>query len=300
MTDHPSARPNDAPIRYVTLAYGDATGVYRQSLMLLLSLVAHAPEPYELVVATDRPECYVWFGTRVEIEYLDFARLTAWRGPEPFSMRQKLELARAATPTPESGLSRVPPAATVLLDADVLAVKPLRPFVERLRAGDLFMHKKEYVLSASRRSGNRALWSALNRSTAFRFTADDAMWNSGVLAVSSADRPLLDQSIDLYDRLGAEGLRHFATEQLVEGVIFGRTGRLRPAEEWFAHYWGNKPGYDAEIARRLADAFIEGATVKEAAARYRERPIDLPVEVRRTRLEKLRGWLHSTFGSRHS
>ena len=56
-------------IRYVTLAYGDAPGVYRQSLMLLVSLVAHAPEPYELVVATDRPECYVWFGTRVEIEY---------------------------------------------------------------------------------------------------------------------------------------------------------------------------------------------------------------------------------------
>ena len=147
----------DRLVRYVTLAYGDAPGVYRQSLMLLVSLVAHAPKPYELVVATDRPECYVWFGTRVEIEYLDFARLSAWRGPSPFSMRQKLELARAATATPESGLSRVPPAATVLLDADVLAVKPLAPFVDRLTAGQLFMHKKEYVLAESRRSGNRRL-----------------------------------------------------------------------------------------------------------------------------------------------
>src|SRR3954470_19833325 len=130
-------------IRYVTLAYGDAPGVYRQSLMLLVSLVAHTPEPYELVVATDRPECFVWFGTRVEIEYLDFARLNAWRGPAPFSMRQKLELARAAIPTAESGLGRVPPAATVLLDADVLTTTPLGPFVARLRAGDVFMHKKE-------------------------------------------------------------------------------------------------------------------------------------------------------------
>src|SRR3954469_16628748 len=127
---------SDRLVRYVTLAYGDAPGVYRQSLMLLLSLVAHAPEPYELLVATDRPECYVWFGTRVEIEYLDFARLEAWRGPRPFSMRQKLELARAATPTPESGLSLSRPAATVLLDADVLALEPLSPFVNRLLAGD--------------------------------------------------------------------------------------------------------------------------------------------------------------------
>ena len=278
-------------VRYVTLAYGDAPGVYRQSLMLLLSLVAHAPEPYELVVATDRPECYVWFGTRVEIEYLDFARLTAWRGPAPFSMRQKLELARAATPTAESGLSRIPPAATVLLDADVLAVKPLDGFVERLCGGALFMHKREYVLSESRRAGNRHLWSALRRSNQFAFRTDDAMWNSGVLAVPSADRPLLDQAIDLYDRLGADGLRHFATEQLVEGVILGRTGRLHAASDWFVHYWGNKRGYDAEIARRLADAFIEGLTVKEAAARYRSAPVDLPVEVRRTRVEKLSGWL---------
>src|SRR3954470_10247483 len=88
-----------SPIRYVTLAYGGAPGVYRQSLMLLLSVVAHAPAPYELVVATDRPECYVWFGTRVEIEYLDFARLNAWRGPAPFSMRQMLQPHSAAIPT---------------------------------------------------------------------------------------------------------------------------------------------------------------------------------------------------------
>ena len=47
---------SDRLVRYVTLAYGGAPGVYRQSLMLLVSLVAHAPEPYELLVATDRPE----------------------------------------------------------------------------------------------------------------------------------------------------------------------------------------------------------------------------------------------------
>lgn len=275
----------------MTLAYGDTTSVHRQSLMLLLSLVAHAPEPYELVVATDRPECYVWFGTRVEIEYLDFKRLEAWRGPRPFSMRQKLELARAATPTPESGLSPTPPAATVLLDADVLAVAPLDPFVDRLRAGELFMHKREYVLSESRRPGNRKLWSGLRSMRQFEFTADDAMWNSGVLAIPTADRALLDRAIELYDQLGEAGLRHFATEQLVEGVILGRTGRLRPAEAWFAHYWGNKPGYDAEIACRLADAFIEGMSVKDAAARLRENPIDLPVEVRPSHAQKFAQWL---------
>ena len=277
-------------IRYVTMAYGDAPGVYRQSLMLLVSLVAHAPEPYELVVATDRPECYVWFGTRVQIEYLDAARLSEWRGPYPFSMRQKLELARVATiPSID---------AMVLLDADVVATRPLAPFVERLRGGALFMHKHEYVLSQSRRSGNRNLWQTLQALPAAvgQFREGDAMWNSGVLAVPAMDRALLEESIQLYDRLGAAGVRHFATEQLVEAVVMGRTGRLQPAAEWFTHYWGNKPGYDTEISRRLADAFIEGLTVKEAAARYKATPIDLPAEVRRTRAEKMLSWFEKRRG----
>lgn len=281
------------PVRYTTLAYGGAPEVYRQSLMLLTSLVAFAPEPCDLVVATDRPECYVWFGTRVEIEYLDAPRLAAWRGSRPFSMRQKLELARLA-----SAADRVPQAAaTVLLDADVIVLQPLNGFVEQLRGGRLFMHKKEYVLSESRRRGNRELWRSLRRLPAGLVDGgirpDDAMWNSGVLAVPAADRALLDSALALYDALGAAGVRHFATEQLVEGIVLGRTGRLTPADRWFAHYWGNKPGYDAEIARRLAEVFIEGLTVKEAAARYRDRPIALPVEVRQTKREKLARWIGS-------
>jgi hypothetical protein len=268
----------------VTLAYGAAPGVYRHSLMLLLSLVAHAPEPYDLVVATDRPEYFVWFGTRVEIAYLDAALLDGWRGAERISMRQKLALVLAAWP---------PAGAIALLDSDVLARDNLAPFVERLHAGDLFMHKHEYDLGRSGRHGNRALWEQLRgrKFGAWDVRKGDAMWNSGVLAAPAADRALFDQALKLYDDMAAAGIRHFATEQLVEGIVLGRTGRLRAADSWFVHYWGNKAGYDAEISRRLADAFIEGLSVKDAAARYREQPIDLPAEVRPTGVGKIARWL---------
>ena len=270
--------------RYVTLAYGDRPDVYRQSVMLLVSLVAFAPEPYELVVATDRPECYVWFGTRVDIQFLDRSLLDTWRGREPFSMRSKLMLLGAAWP--EHG-------AIALVDADALARADLSPFVEGLDAGALFMHKREYTLSQSRRPGNRRLWKALRRTPLEGYTPspEDAMWNSGVVGASASDRPLLDRAAALYDELGRQGVRHFAGEQLVESLVFGPTGRLRAAEPWFTHYWGNRPGYDAEIARRLAAAFLEGMTVKEAAADYRRRPLDLPAGVRPTRADKVRRWL---------
>jgi len=270
--------------RYVTLAYGNQPGVYRQSVMLLVSLVAFAPEPYELVVATDRPECYVWFGTRVDIQYLDPSLLASWQGPDPFSMRQKLMLLRTAWP--DAG-------GVVVLDADVLAKDDLAAFVTGLGAGALFMHKREYTLSHSRRAGNQRLWRALQKTPVSNYTpsSEDAMWNSGVVAAGAADRPLVDEMIALYDELGARGIRHFAIEQFVTGLVFGRTGRLRAAEPWFVHYWGNKAGYDAELARRLSEAFLEGMSVKEAAAHYRQRPIGLPAEVRPGRGEKLRRWL---------
>ena len=272
---------SEDPFRFITMAYGGAPEVYRQALMLLVSLVAHAPEPLRLVVATDRPECYVWFGTRVDIEYLDAARLDAWRGPDPFSMRQKLELARAM------GAAATGP--VVLLDADVLAVQPLGPFVAQLRTGALFMHRREFGLARSSRPGNRRLWRWLQRH-ASPIPAAASMWNSGVLAFAAADAPLIDAALTLYDRFAADGLRHFATEQLVEALTLEPTGRLRPAADWFIHYWGNKPGYDGEIACRLADAFIEGMSVKDAAAAYLAQPLTLAPEVRSTRPQKIRRW----------
>lgn len=270
--------------RYVTLAYGGQPAVYRQSVMMLVSLVAFAPEPYELVVATDRPECYVWFGTRIDIQYLDASLLRSWEGPTPFSMRQKLILLRTAWP--EQG-------AIALIDADVLATSPLDPFVEALHAGGLFMHKREYSPEETRRPGHRKLWKTLRQTPLAGYTSSsaDAMWNSGVIAASTSDRALLDEAIALYDEMGERGFRHFAAEQLAEGLVFGRTGRLRPAEPWFAHYWGNKRAYDGEIARRLSDAFLEGMSVRDAAKAYASRPISLPVEVRATQGEKFRRWL---------
>ena len=161
--------------RYVTLAYGSDPAIYRQSVMMLVSLVAFAPEPYELIVATERPELYVWFGTRVEIQYLDASLLRAWQGTEPFSMRQKLMLLRTAWP--DGG-------AIVLVDADGVARTDLSAFVDGVRTGGVFMHKREYTLSRTHRPGHRRVWKHLQRTRLDGYTpsGEDAMWNSGVVS----------------------------------------------------------------------------------------------------------------------
>jgi hypothetical protein len=269
--------------RYATIAYGDDPGVYRQAVMLIVSLLAYAPEPREIVVATDRPERFVWFGTRIEIEFLTRERLASWRRTPRVSLREKLELARVLKPADRP---------LVLLDADTLATADLRPFLERLDSGAVFLHTCEYELRRRKRSGDQPLLRALDGATFAGWTmSDERMWNSGVLAVGAGDGGLLDDAVRLYDAMVEAGVRHFALEQFAVGVVLGRTGRLEAAQRWFVHYWGNKKGYDAELARRLADAFLRGDSATEAVEDYRARPIDLPAEMRPTPAQKLSRWL---------
>jgi hypothetical protein len=108
---------------------------------------------------------------------------------------------------------------------------------------------------------------------------------------AGGDAALLGEALELYDTMGAAGVRHFATEQLVAGLVFSRTGRLQPAEPWFVHYWGNKDGFNREIARRLQHMQAAGMNAVQASEFLRGDPIRLPPEVRPTRFEKLRRWL---------
>src|SRR5262245_26036476 len=183
------------------MAYGEGLAVYRQAVMLLVSLLAHAPKPREIVVVTDHPERFVWFGTRVEIEYLPAELLASWRGAPAVSMREKLEVARKLMP--DRG-------ALVLLDADTLATADLRPFVARLAGGAVFMHTCEYELRRRRRPGDQPFLRALRGATfaGWQMGEDERMWNSGVLALGAADRGLLDDALRLYDAMVEADVRH--------------------------------------------------------------------------------------------
>lgn len=273
-----------APARYVALAYGEADAVYAQASMLLLSLLAYAPEPRELVVVTDHPERLEWLRDAVRIEPITDVQLERWRGPSPFSMRQKIHVAAAMMPA--SGT-------LVCLDADVIATRNLQPFIDEVRAGARFMHRREYELGTSRRRGNRRLWQALEGRSfgSWRFRGDDGMWNSGVVAVPATDAGLIQDALALYDAMAAAGIRHFATEQLVVGLVLERSGRLGEAGQWFTHYWGNKRVFTEEIQRRLRSARERGLSPEGAAAEFRGNPIRLSAEARPGKLQKLKRWL---------
>ena len=271
-------------IRYATLAYGEAHAVYAQASMLVVSLLAHAPEPREIVILTDHPERFDWLRETARVEPITASRLQAWTGPAPFSMRQKIEAA-AFMLTGNSPLA--------FIDADVIATQSLEEFATQLNDGVRYLHKREFELGTNKRTGNVRLWRQLQGKSfaSWQFRPSDAMWNSGVIAVGAGDGGLLRQALGVYDAMDDHGIRHFATEQLVVGGVLERAGNLREARQWFTHYWGNKQLFTQEIEQRLRRARESGMTPAAAAAEFRLTPIDLPAEVRPRKLEKLRRWL---------
>ena len=266
--------------RYVVLAYGEDELPYRQAWLLFVSLAAYADPSSECVALTDHPERFEWFRGGVKAERLPADHLRVWRRGDS-GWRHKLEAERAMIP---------PAGALVLLDSDIVAVQPLYPFTDALHGGAVFLHKPEYVIGESRRRGNRRMWEALRDRSfgGWRVLPADVMWNAGVVALRSEDAFLVADALVMHDAIAAAGADHPFLEQLATSVVFGRTKRVKPAAPYFAHYWGNKVGWDVEIRNRMAQA--RDWTLSQAAEDYRQHPINLPLEVRPTRLQKLGRW----------
>ena len=215
--------------RYVVLAYGEDELPFRQAWLLFVSLAAYAEPSSEFIALTDHPERFEWFRGAVETKRLTPGQLQAWRR-EAKGWRHKLEAERTMMP---------PEGALVLLDSDIVAVQPLRPFIEDLQRGAVFLHKPEYVIGESRRPGNRRMWESLRDRSfgGWHVLPTDAMWNAGVMAARSEDAFLIDDALAMHDAIAAAGQEHLFLEQLATSVVFGRTKRLAAAAPYFAHYW---------------------------------------------------------------
>jgi len=261
--------------RYVTLSLGERHDLTARAHLALLAVMAHAPQPAEFCIVTDKPELYRWFGDRLRLLVVDGPTLTAWKGRHDFFWRVELmTVVHAAAQGP---------AHVVYLDSDVLARKPLEPLVEGLAAGDVFMHLHEHDLASARRAGDRRLWRQIDGRDAagVRFAAPCPMWNAGVIAVGAGNHAVLDRALAALDRLMDDGIRHNLVEQLAISAAFAASGRLRPADAWLDHFWSNKDGYGREIDRQLAEIHYRGMDVDTAVAYVRANPILRPLAVRK-------------------
>ena len=96
------------------------------------------------------------------------------------------------------------------------------------------------------------------------------------------DRAVVERMLAVYDAFSDDGLfklRH-TTQQHTISVCMQRQGPLKPAEQWFAHYWANKGGYQLAIDRQLSVILSRGLSVEEASEYCAAHPIERPLVFR--------------------
>lgn len=261
--------------RFAYLQLGERHDQNARAWLSILSVLAHAPPGCEVVLLTDQPELYRWFGDRLRVLAVDPATVQQWRGRHDFFWRVKIQsILRVAS----LGEARV-----VYLDTDVLVRRGLADLLAALDAGDVFMHEREYELARSRRAGQKRLWRAVQGRSVDGLAVQPpcAMWNAGLVAVGAQHHDLLERALRLCDGLMDLGVQHALVEQLSFSLALGAGGRLREGKGWMDHFWSNKDGYGAAIDRQLAQILMRRLDVDAAVALVRSEPILLPLVVRR-------------------
>lgn len=261
--------------RFGVLAYGPSGRFHREAAVALLTLQAHAPAASELVVLTDHPRLYQWFGSAITVDRLTQATLTEWRGPHDDRFRPKIEALRR--------LAADGTADVVLADTDTMARRDLTPFTDRLAAGAVFLYRREYGLAAPPRKGDRSLAHEIVGRTWQGIAAgrDSAMWNGGIVASSRRHHGIFDRTLATFDEMRI-ATRHFAVEQLAYSIVFPAYGPIETAAPWFDHYWYSvtRDQLDRTIERFLSLARLGGLTPAEAREELRRRPIVGPPDRR--------------------
>lgn len=258
--------------RFVLLAAGDDAALYQQAHGACLSLLAHAPVGAEIVVFTTRVDWFRWLAQAVRIERIQAEELARWKGPLGYFFRAKFEvLRRAASPGP---------CHLILVDADTLVTRPLRPLIAALERGACVMHAPEKTLGE--RKGTRE---ALRQAFGLRFaetpiSAATMVFNSGVVGIPAGRQDLVERALRCNDALLEAGVRYCAVEQVAWSAVLGTSAKLEFALPFIIHYWGNKRAFLGAVNRLLADALMAGWTPGEAAANLGQYPMDLPLRVK--------------------
>jgi hypothetical protein len=255
-----------ARTRFGVLAYGPRPELNGEAAVALLTLQAFAPSGSELVLLTDRPEHYRWFGSSLTIDRLSADSIREWRGRFDDPFRPSLEALRR--------LAADAAADVVLADTDTMVRRDLTPMVERLANGAVFMHHREYALGAPPRKNDRHLAADIVGRAWQGITPDAsaAMWNAGIVASSRLHAGIFDRMLAVYDEMRPV-TRYFAVDQLACSIVLAAYAPIEPAAPYFDHYWANRPWYDAAIAQFLSRALLEGLNPMDAANQLRSQPI---------------------------
>ncbi|XZF13133.1 hypothetical protein ACTHGU_15205 [Chitinophagaceae bacterium MMS25-I14] len=231
-----------APRSYIVLqAYGQES-ILQECLFALLTFSKHHSitdtEGLEIWIYTDQEAWFRKFADcplPLKFRTIDSNDLKQWRGAIDFVHRVKIEVLRDIT-------KRVT-GSVLYLDTDVCFLEPVSHMLQKVAAGDLYMHIRESVI----RDNGNPVFAKFHRflkknnplqidGKPLHVSTDSVMWNAGVLGFHTKYADLLDDVLTFTDNVYTQFHKH-VVEQFAFSYYFQNTGFIHSAAREIFHYW---------------------------------------------------------------
>jgi hypothetical protein len=243
---------------FIYFVFGNNFNNYTMNNFSMLTIKKLAPQNSKFVVYTDRPQFYKCNSSFVETRLMDENKLKDWKGKHNFLWRVKIKAMLDSAQTDAGHI--------VYLDSDTVAFSDLSPMITEMEKGASFMHLKESLLSEDKASHKSLMWEQTKNKKFGGMLVHEksAMWNAGVVAINEKDKVrLLNQALSSTDEMCDQNVTQWLIEQFSLSQSLASTNNLKPADQYFAHYWGNKEEWIHKIDVFFSEVFQKGNSVDE-------------------------------------
>jgi hypothetical protein len=263
-------------IRFVYMVFGDQPVYHQQAAFSILSILAQKQAGDSILMLTNHPEYYAFFGEQVKTSTITPQTLEEWKGPHQYFWRIKLQaIAYAALGVDEQAI--------VYLDTDTFLFGDLEQMRSGLMAANSFMHLNEGSLAAHKSKTIKKMWRHLSGKefAGIRIQGSHCMWNAGLVAMPAGKAlPVLTKAIALCDAFCDARVSPRLIEQFSLSVSLSEQAALLPADHYFGHYWGNKPAWENYISSFFHLQFFQNQELKEQQEAFQKLDLrSLPVHI---------------------
>jgi hypothetical protein len=213
------------------------------------------PKSINVVVYTDQEEKFAFLEKHIPIRFINVNHdtINKWLNGTNSFLRAKVEVVNHFLNNFTGKM--------IFVDTDVIFLKKTEPLFDLVNEHDSLLYIKEGKISA--RSWNYYLkyWNnrnfTLSSGREIHINESSQMWNTGVIGLSSDNRHLVADVLELFDKLTdikSIGLN----EQFSFSLVLSRHTKIKATNSFIFHYW---PGdykiemnaYISELLRNIGD-----------------------------------------------
>ena len=269
-------------INFVYLAFGSASVFHVQTYFSALTVLRHKRTADKVMIYTDHPQYYVRLGGSVSVMPLSKQMLDEWIGGSGYIYRAKIKAV-------EHCAECWPGAHTLFLDCDTCLMGSIDPVASLLDDDAGLMHKDEGHPSTVKGASLRG-WRAIGgkKIGSCVVSMRHNMWNSGVVGIPAGKSvDVCRLATDVCDAILASGARCFTAEQYGFSVAMQEHFKMFQAEQWIAHYWGNKDEWNRCIGEFVMKSHICGLSLDAEISALDDFPMaTLPLYVRKPNTQR--------------